>query len=165
MLKSHAENEVGRLVPDFISFFKKALYEVKASGLHSFNIFDILDIIKNKPYITLFCWSRDMLDFDFFKKGLELVSPSHFVYDFSRKTFFMLFSINWPNFIVWCPLLFEILDNICNLFLCLWRHKFSSRFPTWSKKSEQKLKYIQNKKLSQTWDCTFNWKMFWFLLQ
>ena len=31
--KNHAENEPGRLVPELFSFFKKALYEVKASGL------------------------------------------------------------------------------------------------------------------------------------
>ena len=38
--KNNAENEVGRLVPDLILLFKKALYEVKASGLQlSFNIF------------------------------------------------------------------------------------------------------------------------------
>ena len=37
--KNHAENELGRLVPDLF-FFQKALYEAKASGLQlSFNIF------------------------------------------------------------------------------------------------------------------------------
>ena len=39
-LKNHAENDAGRQVLDLIFFFKKALYEVKASGLQlSFNIF------------------------------------------------------------------------------------------------------------------------------
>ena len=38
--KNHAENKAGRLVPDHFLFFKKALYEVKASGLQlSFNMF------------------------------------------------------------------------------------------------------------------------------
>ena len=38
--KTHAENEAGRLVPDLFLFFKKALFEVKASVLQlSFNIF------------------------------------------------------------------------------------------------------------------------------
>ena len=38
--KTHAENEIERLVSDLFSFSKKALYEVKASGLQlSFNIF------------------------------------------------------------------------------------------------------------------------------
>ena len=38
--KNHAENEAGRLVPDLFLIFKKALHEVKASGLRlRFNIF------------------------------------------------------------------------------------------------------------------------------
>ena len=48
---------------------------------------------------------------------LGLVSPPHFVYDFSRKIFFMLYSINWPRFIVWLSLLFEMLGNMCILFV------------------------------------------------
>ena len=35
-----------------------------------------------------------MLNFDFLEKGLGIVSPSHFVYDFSRIMFLMLYSIN-----------------------------------------------------------------------
>ena len=31
--RNHAENTTGRLVPDYFLFFKKALYEVKESGL------------------------------------------------------------------------------------------------------------------------------------
>ena len=38
--ENHGENEAGGLVPDHFLFFKKALYEVKASVLQlSFNIF------------------------------------------------------------------------------------------------------------------------------
>ena len=33
LVKSYAENEAGKLVPDCFLFFKKALYYVKASGL------------------------------------------------------------------------------------------------------------------------------------
>ena len=40
---------------------------------------------------------------------MELVSPPHFVYDFLREVFLMLYSINWPNFIVWLPLLLEVI--------------------------------------------------------
>ena len=35
-----------------------------------------------------------MLNFDFFKKGLGIVSVPHFVYDVSRKMFLKLYSIN-----------------------------------------------------------------------
>ena len=49
---------------------------------------------KNELYKTLDYSSRDMLNFDFLEKGLGIVSPPHFVYDISRKTFHMLYSIN-----------------------------------------------------------------------
>ena len=40
LFKNHTEKEAGRLIPDLFLFFKKALYEAKASGLRlSFNIF------------------------------------------------------------------------------------------------------------------------------
>ena len=52
------------------------------------------------------------LNLNFPEKGLGLVSPSNFVDNFSRKMIFMLYSSNWPNFIAWLPLLFEILGNM-----------------------------------------------------
>ena len=67
---------------------------------------------KEKLYQTWDYWSIDMVNFGFSGKGLRIVSPPHFVYDFSRKMFLMLYSINWPNFIVWLPLL-EIFGNTC----------------------------------------------------
>ena len=70
---------------------------------------------KNKLFKTLHYWSRDMLNFDFLDKGLEIVSPARFVYNFSTKMFLILYSINWPTFIAWLPLLLEILGNICLL--------------------------------------------------
>ena len=54
-----------------------------------------------------------MLNFDFLGKGLGIVSPAHFVYDFSTKMFLMLYSINSPNLIAWLPLLLEVLSNMC----------------------------------------------------
>ena len=68
---------------------------------------------KNKIYKTLEYWFRDILNFDVLEKGLGIVSPRHFLYDFSRKMFLMLFSINWPILIAWLPLLLEILVNMC----------------------------------------------------
>ena len=37
---------------------------------------------------------RDMSNIDFWGKGLRIVSSPHFVYDFSRKMFLTLDSIN-----------------------------------------------------------------------
>ena len=67
---------------------------------------------RNKLFKNLHYWSRDMLNFNFLDKGLGIVSPAHFVYGFSTKMFLMLYSINWPNFISWLPLLLEILGNM-----------------------------------------------------
>ena len=59
-----------------------------------------------------------MLNFDFLDKDLGIVSPAHFVYDFLTIMLLMLYSINWPNFIAWLPLLLEILDNMCIAIVC-----------------------------------------------
>ena len=59
-----------------------------------------------------------MLNFGFLDKGLGIISPAHFVYDFSTKMFFMLYSTNWPNFIVWLPFLLEILSNMGIAIVC-----------------------------------------------
>ena len=58
-----------------------------------------------------------MLNVKISQKGLGLVSPPDFVYDFSIKMFVMLHSIDLPNFIVWLPLLLEILGNIYNIII------------------------------------------------
>ena len=59
-----------------------------------------------------------MLNFDFSDKGLRIVSPAHFVYDFLAKMFLMSHFINWPNFIAWLPLLRQILGNMCIAIVC-----------------------------------------------
>ena len=50
----------------------------------------------------------------------------HFLYDSWKNIFLTLYSINWPNFTFWLPLLFEMLGTVyCNsLFSRFWRHKF-----------------------------------------
>ena len=45
------------------------------------------------------------------------ISPPY-VHDVWRKIFLLLHSTDWPNFIVWLPLLREILDNICITIAC-----------------------------------------------
>ena len=63
-----------------------------------------------------------MVNFEYLAKGLGIVSPPYFVYVFSRKLFLMLYSIKWPNFIFWLPLLLKELDNLCISIVC---------FPGW----------------------------------
>ena len=59
-----------------------------------------------------------MLNFDFLEKGMGIVSPPNFVYDFPKEIFLMLYFINWPIFIVWLPLHIEILGNMCIAIVC-----------------------------------------------
>ena len=52
------------------------------------------------------------------KTGLKLISLPHFPHIFWRETLLLLYSINWPSFIVWLPLLCEILGNMCIPIIC-----------------------------------------------
>ena len=86
----------------------------------SFNISIVYNLAhnKNKLYETLDYWFRYMLNLDFLKKSLGIVSPPDFACDFSRKILFMQNSIDWPNFITSFPLLLEILFNMCIAIVC-----------------------------------------------
>ena len=59
-----------------------------------------------------------MRNFDFLDMSLGIVFLPHFVNDFSTKIFLMLYSMNWPNFIVWLFLLLEILANTYIAIVC-----------------------------------------------
>ena len=52
------------------------------------------------------------------EKRLELVSLPHFLHNFFRKIFLMLYSVNRPNLIVSLPLILEILGNMCIVIIC-----------------------------------------------
>ena len=69
---------------------------------------------QHKLYKTLDYWSLEILNFHFLEKGLGIAFPQYFGHEFSRKMFLVLYSINWPFFITWLPLLLEILGNMCN---------------------------------------------------
>ena len=60
------------------------------------------------PHIKLF-WKL---------KGLELVSLPHFLHNFWREIFLLLYSINWSNFIVLLPVLCEVFGNMCIAIVC-----------------------------------------------
>ena len=96
-----------------------------------------------------------MLNFDFLKKGVELAFPPYFVHDFSRKIFFMLYPISWPNFIVWLPLRLEAFGNMCivNIYFPVCdvikfkvNLSYQAIFLSDQKSREQKFKYLKNEK-------------------
>ena len=77
------------------------------------------------------------------KRDLELFSLPHFSHNFWRKIFFLLYTINWPGYIVWLPLLYEILGNISQIFWffgLLGRRGRGKRTKTSQTKSSPKLK-------------------------
>ena len=59
-LRNHVENDARRLVPDLSLFFRKALYEVKASGLQFFRkgygkfLHHILSMIFQEKYFSCY---------------------------------------------------------------------------------------------------------------
>ena len=123
----------GKLVPDLILFFKK----LKPNGLQpGFTMFSPnYHTIKTNCIILSDYWSRDKLNFDFLEKSLGIVSLTYFEYDFPTKMFLMLYSINWPNFIVWLSLLLAILGSVyCN---CLLTRLGCQKFWNWLDLSNQ----------------------------
>ena len=96
-----------------------------------------------------------MLNFDFLEKGLGIVSPPHFVYDF-LTTFLVLYSFDRLNFIFCFPVLLEILGNVCIAIVCFTGCDVINLeinliflikpFFYMTEKLRQKFKYLENKK-------------------
>ena len=90
----------------------------------------------------------------FFRKESGKSSSSTFCIWFFKKNVFMLYSINWPNFIVCLALLLEILSNMCIAINCfpgcdVINFEINPIFlakPFFYKKSRQKFKYLENEK-------------------
>ena len=53
-----------------------------------------------------------------YRNTLKLVSLPHFLHNFRRKIFLLLYYINWPNSIFWLSLLCEIFGNMCIAIIC-----------------------------------------------
>ena len=70
---------------------------------------DYQHILKLRCGPFTFTWHKSLLKT---KRGLKIVSLQHFLHDFWIKIFLTLYSIMWPYFIFWLPLLLEILSNI-----------------------------------------------------
>ena len=57
-------------------------------------------------------------NFDFLEEDLGIVFPPYPVYAFLRKMLFILFCLNWSNFIDWLSSVLEIMDNMCIAIVC-----------------------------------------------
>ena len=108
-LKNHTQNEVEKLFPDtFLKDQNWASLWINSSVLYSF-LFIVCQVEGHLKILKLSCGplaftSKPVQQ----KRGLELVSLPHFLNKFWRKILLLLYSINWPNFIILLPLLREI---------------------------------------------------------
>ena len=97
-----------------------------------------------------------MLNFDFSVKGLKIVSPPHFVYDFSRKMCLMLYSINCLIILFHCLIAFTDIGQYgyCNYLLTrLWRHKFWN-LPYLSNEAV----FLNDQKVKTKMEISWEWK-------
>ena len=81
------------------------------------------------------------------KRGRELVSLPHFLHDFWRKIFILLYSMNWPNFIVWLPYFVRywatcVLQLFVNQVVTSWTLKST----LWPKRKDKKLNIFRTKR-------------------
>ena len=126
-----------------------------------YNLFLLrVQVAKYQNILKISCWPLFFTSHKafFVKRGVKLFSLPHFLHDSWSELFLTLYSINWPDLIVWLPLLFEIFGNImcivivyfpvCSIvsFLKLTLAFLTCCFPTWPKKLGQKFKYLKNEK-------------------
>ena len=98
------------ILKNFTQFFK-TFYTACLYCMPSWGISKYIEFQLKIPYFYIIqSFSK--------KSGLELVSLPHFLHNFWRKIFILLYSINWPNFTAWLILLREILCNICITIVC-----------------------------------------------
>ena len=113
--KNHTQNEVEKLFPDpFLKNQNWAYYWINSLSFKHFafiicQVEGYLKILKLSCRPLAFTSKKPFLKA---RRVLGLVSLRHFLHDFWRKIFLLSYSINWPNFIAWFPLLQEIIDNM-----------------------------------------------------
>ena len=98
-IKSNLALKFGKLIEYVMIniFLQKWIYIFKGiyfgchCGIYIFLLSVTLTYNQNKLYKISYCWSRDLLNFDFLEKGLWLVSQPQFVHYFSRKMFLVLY--------------------------------------------------------------------------
>ena len=100
-MENHAQNVVEKLFPD--PFLKNQMPSWELSKFIKLSCRPIA-FTSCKTYLK--------------KRGLELVFLSHFLYNYWRKIFRLLYFINCPNFIFCFSLFREILGNMCIVIVC-----------------------------------------------
>ena len=114
-----------------------------------------IPLLSPKLQIWILLWARSSLTF---RQTIECRFTVKLEHDMiitnSHLTFLMLYFINWPHFVVWLTLLFEILGNMCividwcpvyNVINFESNHSFLIKlFFYVTKKLEQQRTYLKN---------------------
>ena len=127
--KNLEQNVVEKLVPDpFLKNQNQAYLRT-----NSLKFYTVCFYCVPKSRTTKRCFNDDLplphvkLFYET-KRGLEMFSLPHFLHDFWRKIFPMLYLVNSPNLIIWMSLLLEMLANMC--IIIAWppdcEHKFGN---------------------------------------
>ena len=123
LLKNHTQNVVKKLFPD--SYLKSQNWAYLWINIVKFKTvcfyFTLIWGLSKYSEIELAADHLLLPNIKLFKKtisSLELISLPHCLHNFWRKIFLLLYSINWPNFIAWLPLIREILSNMCIVIVC-----------------------------------------------
>ena len=77
-----------------------------------------LQYSENKLYKPVDYLIHGYTQFRIFRKGSGKSFFTTFCVSFSKGNVLMFYSTNWPNFIVWLPLLHEILGNMYIVIAC-----------------------------------------------
>ena len=101
-------------------FTLKALFVNYLSWLLNFLLFIVCQVESYWDILKLSCRTFAFTSYKGFSeiKKRSGTSLPHFLHDFWKKMLLLLYSINWPNFIVWSPLLREILGSMCMVLVC-----------------------------------------------
>ena len=117
--KIHTQNMVKKI---FLETFIKKLNRVYL-WINSLKLCNLFLLYANLRAIEIECnqaadyWLLSYIKI-LKKRSQKLVFLPYFLHDFWRKTFLLLYSIVWPNLIVWLPLIREIMSNMCIAIIC-----------------------------------------------
>ena len=121
-LKDHTQNVTEKLFPDPFLKNRNWVYLLINSRIVLYRFFFI--VCKFKVYWNIVKASCRPFAFTLHNAFLKTEKRSgtcHFdLFSawFWSKIFFLLYSINWPNLLVWLPLIWEILSNTCIVIVC-----------------------------------------------
>ena len=151
--KNHAQSMVETLFPD--PFLENQNWEYiwinKVSKVLCI-FFIVCQLEDHRKWLKLRCRPLAFTSNKAFLKNKKRSGsslPASFSAWFLKKTFLMLYSLNWPNFIAWRPLCREILGNICIVIVINFEINLLfliKPFFYMTKKSRQKCKYLENEK-------------------